>query len=157
MATTVKQTEQGAEVSLLTTELNSLANNTNVVSSVGGTSGVFANTQGTTSFDGYVEGKVELNLGAPSTTVTANTDVQLWFLLAVDGTNYEDGGASVTPARLPDLVIPLRAVSTAQRVARRCLIPVGSFKVLLRNNGTGVTLAASGNTVKVKLSSHQGV
>jgi hypothetical protein len=58
---------------------------------------------------------------------TANTGVSVWFLRAIDGTNYEDGSSSVTPARLPDVVFPVRAVTTAQRVTRRVMIPPGTF------------------------------
>lgn len=157
MATTVKQIEQGTPVTLLSTELNSLANNTNVVSSVGGTSGCFNNSQNVANFDGYVRGKLELVLGAPSGTVSQSSSLNVYFLRTVDGVNFEDGGASVTPAGSPDAVMPLNATSLAQRVIQECLVPVGLFKVLVRNSATGVTLAASGNTLKLLLSSEMEV
>src|SRR4051812_40304985 len=116
MATTLEMIEQGTAVTLLTTELNSLANNT--MSAAGSAQ---TNTQATSNFNGYVRGKVELNLGSPSGTVTAGTLIDLWFLRTIDGgSNYEDGSASISPARAPDVVFPLRAVSTAQRVIREC-------------------------------------
>lgn len=158
MATTLQMLEQGTAVSLLTTELNSLANNTNVVSSVGGSSGVFDNVQATSNLNAYVRAKVELVLAAYTGTPTASSAVYLWFLKNIDGSNYEDGGSSVTPARNPDAVIPVSATASGpQRVIVECWVPVGLFKVLARNAGTGITFAASGNTVKVKLNTDQGV
>lgn len=157
MTTTVQQLEQGTAVSLLTTELNSLATATNVISSVGGSSGVFDNVQATSNLNAYIRGKVELVLAAYTGTPSAGAAILLWFLKSVDGTNYEDGGASVTPARNPDLVIPVAATASGpQRITPECWIPVGKFKVLARNT-LGLTLAASGNTVKVLANTDQGV
>jgi hypothetical protein len=51
-----------------------------------------------------------------------------------NGTNYEDGDGTVggsadtTPARLPDAVIPLRAVTTAQRSSRSVAVAVGQVE-----------------------------
>jgi hypothetical protein len=152
-AIVLKQIEQGSPVSLLTTELNSLANNSNAVSATA----VLVNVAGGSNTDGYVRGKLELNLAAPAGSFTANTGLSCWFLASADGTNYEDGGSSVTPARLPDVVFPVRAVSTAQRLNRRVRVPVGSHKVLLRNDGTGQALNASGNTLKILLNTDEMV
>jgi len=76
--------------------------------------------------------------------------VSLWFIKTNDGTNYEDGGAGVEPARAPDCIIPLRAVSTAQRVIVTVFAPTGLFKPLLKNDGTGQTFNATGNTLKIR-------
>lgn len=154
MPTILKMTEQGTAVSLLTTELNSLANNSNA--NVGS---VVDNVVGGTNLDGYVRGKVELVLAAYSGTPTVSSAIYLWFLKAIDGgTNYEDGSSSVTPARQPDVVIPVGAIASGpQRVIVECWMPVGVFKALARNAGTGITLAASGNTIKVLLNTDEGV
>lgn len=159
MATTsLKMVEQGSAQTIMSTELNSLANNTNVISSVAnGSTGVITNTQGTSGYDGYPRAKAELNLGAPGGTLAAGSGISVWFLKIVDGSNYEDGGSSVTPARMPDVVFPVRAVSGAQRIIMECPVPVGTFKVLVRNDGTGQTLASSGNTLKLLLNTDQGV
>jgi len=157
MATTLEMIEQGTQVSLLTTELNSLANNALVVSSVGGSSGVFNNVQATSNFNAYVRGKVALTLGAPAGTLTANTGAYVWFLKTVDGSTYEDGSASVTPARPPDVVIPVRAVSTAQLIIVQCRLPVGLFMVLLQNAGTGQTWKSTGNTLVVLANTDQQI
>lgn len=154
-AVVLKQIVAGASVSLLTTELNSLANNTN------GSAGSAVNNVagGTSNADGYVRGAVELYLAAYTGTPTAGTGVSLWFLRSVDGgTNYEDGSSSVTPARTADVFIPVRALSSGpQRVAVPCWLPAGYWKPLARNEGTGITFASSGNTVVVRAETDEGV
>jgi hypothetical protein len=67
---------------------------------------------------------------------TAGGYAAVWFLRAVDGTTYEDGDASVTPARDSDVILPVRAVSTAQRIAQ-ANIPLPPFKTkfLVQNKG----------------------
>ena len=157
MATVEKQL-LGSVVSLMTTELNSLASSTTAgaISSVGGTSGVFNNTVGGGTFDGYVKGQMELSIGSPAGTLTANTAANVWFLQNVDGTNYEDGSASVIPTRAPDVVFPVRAVSTAQRIIRQCILPPGNWFILIQQS-TGQTWAASANTLKLLNSTYEGV
>ncbi len=122
----------------LSTELNSLANNNNAL----GSAITIANA-------GYRFGELEIVVTF-GVAPTANTALTVWLLREVDGTNYEDGGSSVTPTRAPDAIFPLRAVTTAQRVVVPCDLPPGTFKALLRNDGTGQTTAASGNTLKVR-------
>lgn len=93
---------------------------------------------------GYTRAVCELALTGFSGAVTANTGMSMWLIRQVDGTNYEDGDASTTPARMPDAVFPLRAVSTAQRVSIPNIeVPPGLFKVLLKNDGTGFTMNAT--------------
>ena len=144
MSTTTTQVV-GTIQSLLTTELNSLANNALALGSAI-----------TLTSAGYLMGEVELVVTfgvAPA----ASTGCSVWFLRDIDGTNYEDGGSSLTPARAPDLVIPVNASTSAQRITRRCLLPPGTFKALLKNDGTGVAMAASGNTLKVLPSTYSSV
>ena len=63
--------------------------------------------------------------------------VSVWFLKAVDGTNYEDGAAGTpgtTPSRVADLAIPVRLVNTQQRIAvGPVLLPPCKFKCLVQN------------------------
>ncbi len=132
----------GSATNLLTTELNSLANNALNISAA------FDNTQGQTG-DGYTLCDVELVV-TYGTSPTANTACAVWFLSCMDGTNYEDGSASITPARMPDVVFSLRAVTTAQRQVKRVALPWGLIKVLLKNDGTGQAMASSGNTLKIR-------
>src|SRR4051812_13004672 len=105
MSVTEKYT-LGSIATLLSTGLNSLANNSLAVSSA------YDNTQGGGGGDGYTLCDLELVVTF-GTNPTANTGVSVWFLAVPDGTNYEDGDASTTPARAPDVVFPLRAVTTA--------------------------------------------
>lgn len=129
---------RGTNTNVLTTELNSLANNSNAL----GSTITLSNT-------GFRFGELEL-LVTFGVAPTANTAITVWLLREVDGTNFEDGGASVTPTRLPDAVFPLRAVTTAQRIIVPVDLPPGNFKALLRNDGTGQAMAASGNTLRVR-------
>lgn len=123
----------------LSTELNSLANNTMTVAS-----GVISND---TALDMEVD--LEINLGSLSPGTGAT--VVLYILEAIDGSNYpaqSDADLRLTTSQIL-AVIPIgTAGSTAQRVpVRNVLIPPGKFKIKL-DNQTGATLAASGNTVK---------
>lgn len=139
----------GSQTTLLSTGLNSLANNSLAVSSA------YDNTQGQTG-DGYTLCDLELVV-TYGTAPGAGTGVSVWLLGSQDGTNYEDGDASTTPSRPPDFVFPLRAVTTAQRIIRRGLVPWGLMKALLKNDGTGVAMASSGNTLKIRPVTTQGV
>ncbi len=139
MATTTTNVS-GSIATLLSTELNSLANNGLAVPASSGTY---------SASGGYILAEIELVV-TYGTNPTANTGISVWFCRAIDGTNYENGfDAAVTPARSPDIVIPVRAVTTAQRITRRCLLPPGTFIPLLKNDGTGQSMAASANTLKI--------
>jgi hypothetical protein len=133
----------GSQATLLSTELNSLANNGTALGSA------FNNTVAGGGGDGYTLCDVELVV-TYGVAPTASTGVSLWFLSTQDGTNYEDGDNSTTPGRVPDVVFPLRAVTTAQRINRRVALPWGNFKPLAKNDGTGQAMAASGNTIKIR-------
>jgi hypothetical protein len=148
VATVLKQL-LGSQTSLLTTGLNSLANNSAAQSST------FDNTVAAAG-DGYLLCDVELVV-TYGVAPTANTGCSLWFLQTQDGTNFEDGSSSITPARLPDLVFPLRAVTTAQRIIRRSWLPQGAFQALLKNDGAGQAMAATGNTLKIRPVTIEGV
>jgi hypothetical protein len=131
---------RGTATTALSTGLNSLANNALVASSAITLS---------TGEPGYQRCEAELVV-TYGTAPTANTACVVWLLREVDGTNYEDGSSTVTPSRNPDLVFPLRAVTTAQRIVVTGDLPPGSFVALLRNDGTGQAMAASGNTLKLR-------
>lgn len=97
----------------------------------------------------YTRADCELNTGAWSGTVAANTAVVVWLIRQADGTNFEDGATGTDPARFPDMVFPLRPVSTAQRIVIPNIeLPRGLFKALLKNDGTGVTLQGAPWTLK---------
>lgn len=136
---------RGNNTTLLSTEMNSLANNANAVhaSSVA------------VSNAGYLDGELEL-LVTFGTAPTANTPIYVWFLREIDGTNFEDGSASVTPTRVPDAIFTVRAVTTAQRITQTVYdIPPGNIRTLVRNSGTGQSFAASGNTLILRPKTYQ--
>lgn len=139
----------GTQTTLATTALNSQANNALVSCTV------FDNTVGGAG-DGYTLCDVELFVTF-GTNPTAATGVSLWLLTTQDGTNYEDGDSSTTPARPPDFVFPVRAVTTGQRIIRRGVLTHGKFTPLLKNDGTGQAFAASTNTLKIRPVTPEGV
>lgn len=125
-------------VTLLSTELNSLANNalSAASSAVSGNRDIYA----------------DFELVLASLSPAAPNYCNLYILEAVDGTNYPAATASVLrnqPAQLL-CTFPLDlTAATAQRVVvRNVLIPPGNFKVAL-DNQAGIGLASSGNTVKM--------
>lgn len=140
-----------SQTTLLSTELNSLANNATTAAGP-----AFDNTQGATG-DGYTLCDVQLTTGTVSGAFTAGSTIDLWLLGSQDGSTYEDGSNTVTPNRLPDVSFPVRAVTGAQKIIRRVELPWGKFKALALNNGTGQTLNASGNTIIIRPATRQGV
>lgn len=82
------------------------------------------------NFELYVRGAVAF---------TSGSTVDYWIIPSVDGTNYGDGSASVTPARPPDGYFAVRAVTTQQRTAplgnNPVMVPNCKFKILIRNSG----------------------
>lgn len=134
---------------LMTTELNTLTNGSTVVSSVGGTSGVFSQTNTTQGQYGYVWITLGGNFAA---TPAAGANLTGWFINSTDGgTTFEK--SSAVPPRAPDFIIPLNAATYAASdvVYASGLVPLpyGSFKVLIQNNaGTSASTASSGNILK---------
>lgn len=153
MSTTRKWTQQGSAVTLLSTELNSLA-----AGSLAKSASPIANSQGQTNLDGYTRALVEMNLAAPSGAFAANSTLDIWLLKTVNS-QEEDGSSSVTPARPPDFSFPLQATSNAQHVVLDIRLPPGTMDILARNNQASGTqsLAASGNTVTLLAYTDQGV
>jgi hypothetical protein len=76
---------------------------------------------------------------------TANTVWEVYVLYAIDGSNYEDGGAALDPAKNPVGTIAARAVTGAQRqtLMNVPILPF-KFKLLLKSeldqNATSVTM-----------------
>ncbi len=126
-------------VSLLTTELNSLANGAATAAS-----SAIANQ---TNLDIYAD--IELVLASLS-PVAPNYGT-LYILEAVDGTNYPSATAAVLlnqPSQILCTFALDTTATTAQRiVVRNVLLPPASFKVAYYNQA-GVALGASGNTIR---------
>lgn len=132
---------------LMTTELNALGNGANVVSSVGGTSGVFTQT----NFANAIWGEVQFLAGG-AFTPTAGGYLAGWFLLSPDGgSTFEKVVAATDMPRPPDFVIPLFAsayalndISMASGLVR---LPFWSTKLYIGNR-SGAALSASGHVIK---------
>lgn len=125
---------------VLSTGLNSLTNNT-----MSAASSTYANQ---TNLDLYVD--IEVVLASLSPTAGAYVAIYVWE--SVDGSNFpaqSDADLRLTSTQLL-CVIPIgTTASTAQRVvARNILLPPAAIQFKL-DNQTGVSLGASGNTVKI--------
>ena len=127
-------------VSYLTTELNSLADDGNKL-------GAAINfTAAGVDRKQYMD--IEIYLASVDLSAQTNPAINIWLLCRTDGTNYEDGGDSIDPARAPDAVIALRTVNEAQRVFARLLMTTPDYGKLLIENVSGAAFVSSGNTVK---------
>jgi hypothetical protein len=128
-----------AAASRLTTELNSLANNS--------TSALSAEIDNTTNLYRFAD--FELNLA--SLTPTGTPYVSVYIVPTIDGTNYPGWDAGASPGNANNNYwvgdIQLKAAAgTVLQALRGVLLPPGKYKVGLRN-ASGVTLASSGNTL----------
>lgn len=140
MANIAKWGNLSSPVSLLTTELNALANN-----AASAASSAIANQ---TNLDVYAD--IELVLA--SLSPAAPNYATLYILEAIDGSNYPSATAAVLrnqPSQILCTFALDTTAATAQRVVvRNVLLPPGSFKVVL-DNQAGVALGGTGNTVKM--------
>ena len=136
--------EAGSITTVLSTELNSLANVAAALASSG-----YDNSASL-----YLWAIFELNVtfgSAPSATGT----IDLYIIPAPDGSNYDDavtGASGAAPATSYVGGFPLRAVTSAQKIpigaARRVDLPPVPFKVFVVNN-SGQAFPSSGSTVKM--------
>ena len=133
------ETAPNSRGTVLTTELNSLANTnrTNQGSEI----------DNSINLDKY--GMFELNVTF-GTAPDPNGPLHLYLITAPGGTNYGDGSSSVDP--LPDtylLTIPVRDVTTAQRKMTKWFqIPNAKFKLILENQ-CGQAFPATGSTLEL--------
>jgi hypothetical protein len=145
MATSLEW-ESASLVTILSTELNSLANGSYTVASA-----AYDNTPGgTNNYTGAIF-QMAVTFGS---NATANTTVDLWGVPALDGTNYADAPSATNPA--PDCYIG----SFVCRAATAHLMTIGSMQNPVRlppnlvkfyaKNGAGVAFPASGSTIKME-------
>lgn len=140
--TTIRHQAPGTLTSILTTELNSLANSSNT-----SVSADYDN-----SSNRYLDADLELTVTF-GTAPTAGSICQVWGTPAVDGTNFAT--AAIASARLV-ATIPLDAVTTAQRIyAVGELLPYHE-KYFLRNL-SGQAFPASGSILKLSPRSIEAV
>ncbi len=133
------------EQTLMSTDLNALANNTTNVGAV-----VIDNTTNL-----YLYAEFELVLASVDLSAQVNPAVELYLVPSYDGTNYADTGtdASTTilpPAQYLAAVMGVAITSAAHRaVSPHILIdPIKYTPVVI--NKTGAALGATLNTLKVK-------
>lgn len=140
MANIGKWNAPSSTVTVLTTELNALGNNT-----ASAASSAVANQ---TNLDIYTDWEINLASLSP----TAGAFVAVYIMLAVDGTNYPAPSGADMRLQTAQLLFsaPLSlTAATAQRIAvRNIVIPPGTFKIIL-DNQAGVALGATGNTLKM--------
>jgi len=141
---------RGTIATVMSTDLNSMANNALVVAAAD-----YDNSAGGTG-DGFTMAEYE-GFFQFSTSPTAGTGLSGWWLSTPDGTNREDGSTTITPARAPDFIFPVRAVTTVQRIVMDAPLPPGAVRMLLKNDATGQALVASANTVKIRPYTYDGV
>lgn len=129
-----------------TADLASLANGSTIIS----TSTVVSNGSGLHLF-------ADISIRLASISPSAGGYLAIWLLaLLDDGSTYQDGESTATAANQAAhnnaTIIPLRskASSTQNQMARRIVVPPGTFKWYLLNQ-SGVTLSASTNVAKYQL------
>jgi len=138
--TELRWTAYDALVSYLSTELDALADDANVLGAA------IDFTASGTDRKMYLD--IEINLPSIDLSSQTNPAINIWLLARTNGTNYEDGTASIDPARMPDKVVPLREIDAAQRVFARLLLTTPDQGKILIENKSGAALANTGNTVK---------
>ena len=100
----------------------------------------------------YVFADLELVLGSAAFT-GLDSDVEVYLIPSVDGTNYPNWTANVTTDEQENdqhfiCSVTTSGATAAQRLAvRNIAIPAGKYKYAVRNK-SGVTFAGSGNTLK---------
>ena len=122
---------------VLSTELNALAS--------AGRSAAGIEVDNGTNLDMFGVLELQVTFG---TAPVAGGFIEIYMVTAPDGTNYEDGSDTVDPGthKLIDR-IPVRAVTTAQRLSGR-LIPLLPEKTkFLLYNGSGQAFPATGSTL----------
>jgi hypothetical protein len=135
MATTKHKAYTAAIASVLTTDLNSLAN--------AGISAASSALDNTSNLDLYDD--LTFTIATQGGARSAGATVSVLMVQALDGTNYDD--VETTCGQLV-AVFPLDAATTARQVSVRDVpIPPGLFKYFVRNN-TGQAFASSGNILE---------
>lgn len=128
-----------ARGTVLTTELDALADAARTAKGTAIDNGA--------NLDQYGKLQLDVTFG---TAPASGGYVNVYALYAPDGTNYEDGDASVAPATTQLVAsIPVRAVTTAQKLTTRLfLLEPAPVKFVLENKA-GVAFPATGSTLKL--------
>ena len=160
MASSTVRIAPGTKVDLLTTELNTLANNT-VVFAGGSSPTTFDNTVGGTNQDGSLLYDAFQTLGgALSGTPTVNYGISVWLLRTIDGgstfeasTTANGSTSSTAPVvhRSPDFVFTWAGLSSPPTLMALpdLSMPSGKFRVLAWSNGAGVSMPSANNKISI--------
>lgn len=141
MVAAIKWEGASSATEIMTTALNSLADNTITAAST--------EVNGSTALDTFMWFELNVTFGvAPDDN---NPTVDLYVTEAPDGTNYASapvtGGADQDQLFLD--AVPVRKVTSAQRIIVGPFpAPPHKFKVYA-DNQTGQSMAASGNTIDI--------
>jgi hypothetical protein len=137
---TIKLEAPASQASILTTELNSLADGGNKTSSA---------LSNDAAGELYLYADFELYIAAQGSNRADDARVDLYILVEQDASNYTYGGDSLDPPDNAYVGTFLFDVATAARYnhIRGIPLPPTDFKVLLINE-TGQAFASSGNTLK---------
>lgn len=138
MAGTLKW-QADAISTLLTTELNALANNT----------GSALGTAYPNDVNLNFYGDFELFINTFGGNATADSTVDLYIIPATDGTNYNDGSATINPVNFYRGSWSLRAAAVFRLTIQGVLLPPVPFKLCVFNNATGQAFPATGSTVRM--------
>jgi hypothetical protein len=151
MATTAKWTTPITIETVMGADLNSLA------TAAGEVAGGASPTNLTADSLMWADLELAVTFGVAP---TANSIVECYLVRQIDSTNYEDytrGASAVGPSNGFAGAFMLRAVTSAQRVILPMVaLPPTDFRILLINR-SGQTMAASGNTLKMRRYSEQAV
>jgi hypothetical protein len=146
---TAKWTTPIAIETVLSTDLNSLANGYGEVP--GGASATYITVDSLL----YADLELVVQFG---TNPVAGSLVEVYFIRRIDSTtpeNYTRGASAVGPANGYAGGFPLAAVTSAQRIILpQVTLPPTDF-IFMVINRSGQTMAASGNTVKMRRYSEQ--
>jgi hypothetical protein len=136
---------RGSVSTVLSSELDSLADETNATSS--------EIDNGT---DLYFRDDVELLTAMNGYALDAGATVELFLIEALDDTAFSDGDSTIDPPAMNIVgAFDLRAVTTAQRhIIRGIVIPPTKFKYVVINK-TSQTWASSGNVIRRRSYKHK--
>jgi hypothetical protein len=137
---TIKLEAHASQANIMTTELNSLGDGANKLSSA---------VSNDAAGELYMYADFELYIAATSSRAADNR-VDLYLLQEQDATNYTYGGDSLDPPPNSWIGTFVFDAATAARYnhLRGIMLPPTDFKILLRNE-LGVAFASSGNTLKL--------
>jgi hypothetical protein len=146
MATSFKWVGPTDRGTVLTTELNALG--------IGAFSAVGPAYDNTTNLDEW--GAIDIVLA--SLTPTTGAYLQIFLVVSLDGTTYEDAPSATQPGSHQLVATVSLNVSTSAK--RVCTIwfrlPPNKFKFVLKN-ASGVALGATLNTCTLKTANEQGI